>query len=42
MQWVGHVVGEENYRVLVRKSEGMRPLRSPRHREESSMKMDIK
>jgi len=45
MRWAGHVarVGERRgaYRVLVRKPEGKRPLRRPRHRWEDNIKMDL-
>jgi hypothetical protein len=30
------------YRILVRKSEGGRPLGSPRHRNENNIKMDLR
>jgi hypothetical protein len=45
MRWVGHVarMGEEwgVYRVLVRKLEGNRPLRRPRHRWVDNIRMDL-
>jgi len=45
MKWAGHVarMGERRvaYRVLVRKSEGKRPLGRPRHRWEDNIKMDF-
>ena len=45
MRWVGHVarMGERRgvYRVLVRKSEGKRPLGRPRRRWEDNVKMDL-
>jgi hypothetical protein len=45
MRWAGHVVcmGEDRgvHRVLVRKPEGKRPLRRPRHRWEDNIKMDL-
>jgi hypothetical protein len=46
MRWVGHVVcmGEMSnaYQILVRKSEGKRPLRRPRHRWEGNIRMDLR
>jgi hypothetical protein len=46
MRWVGHVacMGEVRgvYRVLVRRPEGKRPLRRPRHRWEDNIKRDIR
>jgi hypothetical protein len=46
MRWAGHVarVGEERklYKVLVRKSEGKRPLGRPRRRWEDGIRMDLK
>ena len=45
MRWVGHVarMGEERgeYRVLVGKSEGKRPLGRPRHRWVDNIRMDL-
>ena len=45
MRWVGHVAhtGERRgiYRVLVGKSEGKRPLRTPKCRWEDDIKMDL-
>jgi len=45
MRWAGHVArtGEKRgvYRVLVGKSEGKRPLGSPRRRWEDNIKMDL-
>jgi len=45
MRWAGHVVvmGERRgvYRVLVRKSEGKRPLQTPRPSWEDNIKMDL-
>jgi hypothetical protein len=46
MRWAGHVarMGEERkvYTVLVRKSEGKRPLGRPRRRSENGIRMDIR
>ena len=43
MRWAGHVtrMGERRgvYRILVRKTEGMRPLGRPRRRWEDNIKM---
>jgi len=43
--WTGHVThmgGMRNaYKNLVRKSEGRRPLKRPRHRLEDSIRMDL-
>ena len=45
MRWAGHVAlmgeGIGVYRVLVGKPERKRPLGSPRHRWEDSIKMDL-
>jgi len=45
MRWAGHVArrgeGRGVYRVLVRKSEGKRPLGRPRRRWEENIKMDL-
>ena len=45
MTWAGHVacMGERRgvYRVLVRKPEGKRPLRKPRHRSEDNIKTNL-
>jgi hypothetical protein len=45
MRWTGHVARMEEERgvhgVLVGKSEGKRPLESPRHRWEDNIKMDL-
>jgi hypothetical protein len=45
MRWAGHVarVVERRsvYRVLVKKSEGKRPLGKPRPRWEDNIKMDL-
>jgi hypothetical protein len=45
MRWVGHVasMGHERkvYEVLMRRSEGKRPLERPRRRWEDGMKMDL-
>jgi hypothetical protein len=45
MKWVGHVtrMGKRRgvHRVLVRKSEGKRPLGRPRRRWEDKIKMDL-
>jgi hypothetical protein len=46
MRSAGNVahVGEERkvYRILVRKPEGKRPLRRPRHRWEDGIRMDLR
>jgi len=46
MRWAGHVArmgeGEGVHRVLVRKSEGKRPLGRPRYRWEDNIKMDLR
>jgi hypothetical protein len=46
IRWAGHVafMGERRgeYRVLVGKPEGKRPLGRPRHRQEGNIKMDLK
>jgi hypothetical protein len=46
MRWAGHVarVGEERkvYKVLVRKSEGKRPLGRPTGRWEFGIRMDLR
>jgi hypothetical protein len=46
MRWAGHVarMGEERkvYRILVRKSEGRKPLRRPRRRWKNGNKMDLR
>jgi hypothetical protein len=45
MRWAGHVArrgGERNaYRLLIGKSEDMRPLRRPRRRWVDNIKMDL-
>jgi hypothetical protein len=45
MRWAGHVerVGEgrNEYRVLVGKPKGKRPLERPRHRWEDGIRMDL-
>ena len=45
MRWAGHVarIGARrgSYRVLVRKTEGKRPLGRPRRRWEDNIKMDL-
>jgi len=45
MRWAGHVAcmgeGRGEYRVLVGKPGGKRPLERPRHRWEDSIKMDL-
>jgi hypothetical protein len=44
MRWAGHIAGMEKrkggYRVLVKKSEGKRPLGRPRRRWEDNIKKD--
>jgi hypothetical protein len=44
-EWAGHLArrGERRceYRILVRRPEGRRPLGSPRHRWEDNIKMDF-
>jgi hypothetical protein len=46
MRWVGHVscMGEIRYayKILVRKSEGKRPLGRPRYRWEDNIKMNLR
>ena len=44
MRWAGHLarMGRGVYRVLVRKTEGKRPLGRPKHRWNSNIKMDLK
>jgi hypothetical protein len=46
MRWVGHVarmgVGRGVYRVLVRRTEGKRPLGRPRRKLENNNKMDLR
>jgi hypothetical protein len=46
IKWGGNVVGVQEkrneYRVLVEKPEGKRPLRRPRHRWEYNIKMHVK
>jgi hypothetical protein len=46
MRWTGHAAYMEEtrnlYKVLVRKSEGKRPLTRPRHGLEVNIKMDLK
>jgi hypothetical protein len=46
MKWAGHVarMGEERkvYKVLVRKSEGKRPLGRPRRRWQDGIRMDLR
>jgi hypothetical protein len=46
MRWAGHVTrmgkNMNAYRILVRKSEGKRPLGRPRRRWEDSTKMDLR
>jgi hypothetical protein len=45
-RWTGHVArtGEKRsaYRILVEKSEGKRPIRRLRHRQEDNIKMDLR
>jgi len=45
MRWAGHVahMGQRRglYRVLVGNPEGKRPLRTPRHRRQNNIKMDL-
>jgi hypothetical protein len=45
MRWVGHVVRKEEkrneYRLLVGKPEGKRPLRKPRHGSVDNIKIDL-
>jgi hypothetical protein len=45
MRWAGHVArmgeGRNVYRVLVRKTEGKRPLGRPRRRWEDGIKLDL-
>jgi hypothetical protein len=46
IKWAGHVAymreGIGVYRVLVRRSEGKRPLGRPRHRWEDNIKLDLR
>jgi hypothetical protein len=46
MRWAGHVArmgqGRGVYRVLVGKTEGMRPLGRPRRRWEDNIRMDLR
>jgi hypothetical protein len=46
MSWAGHVarIGEDRneYRILVGKPEGKRPLGRPRHRWLDNIKMDLR
>jgi hypothetical protein len=46
MRWVGHVarIGEKmnDYRILVGKPEGKKPLGSPRHRWVDKIKVDLR
>jgi hypothetical protein len=46
MRWAGHVArmgeGRSVYRILVRKTEGKRPLARPRRRWEDNIKMDLR
>jgi len=46
MRWVGHVacMGEvrNSYKILVRKSEGKRPSGIPMHRQENTIRMDLR
>jgi hypothetical protein len=44
MRWAGHIAhtGEEECRILVRKSEGKRYLGRPRSRWEDNIKMDLR
>ena len=43
MGWACSTMGERRgvYRILVRISEGKRPLERPRHRREDNIKMDF-
>jgi hypothetical protein len=45
MRWAGHVASMEEdrkvYKVLVRKSEGRRPLGRQRHRWEEGIRMNL-
>jgi hypothetical protein len=46
MKWEGHVINVEEirnaYKILVRKPEGKRPHRGPRHRWEDNMKIILR
>jgi hypothetical protein len=46
MRWAGHVArmgkNRNEYRILVGKPEGKRPLRRPRHRWPDNIKMDLR
>jgi hypothetical protein len=46
MKWAGHVACMIEMRnahiILVRKSEGKRPLRRPRHRWEDNIRIDLR
>jgi hypothetical protein len=46
MRWAGHVArmgeGRGVYRVLVGRSEGKRPLETPRRRREYNIKIDLR
>jgi hypothetical protein len=46
LRWAGHVAhigeGRDVYRVLVRKSQGKRPLGRPRHRWEDYIKLGLR
>jgi hypothetical protein len=46
MRWAGHVArmgeGSRVYRILVRRSEGKRPVGRPRRRWEDSIKLDLR
>jgi hypothetical protein len=47
MIWTGHIAcigrsGMSEYKILVGKAEGRRPLGRPRHRWEDNIKMDLR
>jgi hypothetical protein len=42
MRWVGYRRVRNAYKILVRKSEGKRPLVRPRHRWEDNIRMDFR
>jgi hypothetical protein len=46
MKWVGHVACmggiRSTYKILVRKPEGKRPLRIPRHRWEDNVRINVR
>jgi hypothetical protein len=46
MRWAGHVArmgeGRRDYRVLIGRPEGKRPLERPRRRREDNIKMDLR